>query len=148
MLSLYKYLIVSSVFPTSDFGVGIFFLIAPFPDLCLLVPFWCNFVQDKYISKKLKIKLNLLKLKHGVQRSHLEACSLKKCTLIYTNFVFKCLVLYFGIKNEELEKSLNSFPLAVKILKLLETAFHLVMFINCYKLKYTVSLYRRALPIL
>ena len=26
-------------FPTSVFGVGIFFLIAPFPDLCLLVPF-------------------------------------------------------------------------------------------------------------
>ena len=25
-------------FPTSVFGVGIFFLIAPFPDLCLLVP--------------------------------------------------------------------------------------------------------------
>ena len=27
-------------FPTSVFGVGIFFLIAPFPDLCLLVPFY------------------------------------------------------------------------------------------------------------
>ena len=35
-----KYLIVSMVFPTSVFGVGIFFLIAPFPDLCLLVPFY------------------------------------------------------------------------------------------------------------
>ena len=38
-VSWYKYLIVSLVFPTSVFGVGIFFLIAPFPDLCLLVPF-------------------------------------------------------------------------------------------------------------
>ena len=37
--SWYKYLIVSLVFPTSVFGVGIFFLIAPFPDLCLVVPF-------------------------------------------------------------------------------------------------------------
>ena len=27
-------------FPTSVFGVGIFFLIALFPDLCLLVPFY------------------------------------------------------------------------------------------------------------
>ena len=27
-------------FPTSVFGVGIFFLIAPFPDLCLLVPLY------------------------------------------------------------------------------------------------------------
>ena len=33
------YLIVILVFPTSVFGVVIFFLIAPFPDLCLLVPF-------------------------------------------------------------------------------------------------------------
>ena len=35
MVSWYKYLIVSLVFPTSVFGVVIFFLIVPFPDLCL-----------------------------------------------------------------------------------------------------------------
>ena len=51
------------------------------------------------------------------QRSHSEACSLKKCTLPYINFVFKCLVLYFGIKKEWLEKSLNTFSLAANILK-------------------------------
>ena len=39
MFSKYKYLIVNLVFPTSVFGVGIFFLIVPFPDHCLLVPF-------------------------------------------------------------------------------------------------------------
>ena len=40
-VSWYKYLIVSLFFfPTSVFGVGIFLLIAPFPDLCLLVPFY------------------------------------------------------------------------------------------------------------
>ena len=38
MFLWYKYLIVSLVFLISVFGVGIFFLIAPFPDLCLLVP--------------------------------------------------------------------------------------------------------------
>ena len=32
-------------FPTSVFGVGIFFLIAPFPDLCLLVPFYLKIVH-------------------------------------------------------------------------------------------------------
>ena len=31
MLSWYKYLTVNLVFPTSVFGVGIFFLIVPFP---------------------------------------------------------------------------------------------------------------------
>ena len=37
-----KYLIVSLFFPTSVFGFwsGNLFLIAPFPDLCLLVPFY------------------------------------------------------------------------------------------------------------
>ena len=40
MFSWYKYLIVNLVlFPISVFGVGILFLFAPFPDLCLLVPF-------------------------------------------------------------------------------------------------------------
>ena len=37
MFSWYGCLIVD--FPTSVFGVGIFFLIAPFHDLCLIVPF-------------------------------------------------------------------------------------------------------------
>ena len=40
MFSKYKYLIVNLVFPTSVFWSGNFFPIAPFPDLCLLVPFY------------------------------------------------------------------------------------------------------------
>ena len=68
--------------------------------------------------KELKIKLILLNLKHGAQRSHSEACSLKKCTLPYIYFVFKCLVLYFGIRKEWLEKKMNTFSLAANILKL------------------------------
>ena len=39
MFSWYRYLIVSLVFPISGFWSGNLFLIAPFPDLCLLVPF-------------------------------------------------------------------------------------------------------------
>ena len=38
MFSLYKYLIVSCFFPPR-FLSGNLFLIAPFPELCLLVPF-------------------------------------------------------------------------------------------------------------
>ena len=37
MFSWYKYLIVSLFFPTLVFWSGSLFLIAPFPDLCLLV---------------------------------------------------------------------------------------------------------------
>ena len=39
MFSWYKYLIVSLIFSHLGFGSGNLFLIAPFPDLCLLVPF-------------------------------------------------------------------------------------------------------------
>ena len=38
----YKYLIVSLVFSHLGFWSGNLFLIAPFPDLCLLVPFYCD----------------------------------------------------------------------------------------------------------
>ena len=39
MFSWYKYLIVGLVFSRLGFWSGNLFLIAPFPDLCLLVPF-------------------------------------------------------------------------------------------------------------
>ena len=41
-VSWYKYLIVSLVFSHLGFWSGNLFLIAPFPDLCLLVPFCCS----------------------------------------------------------------------------------------------------------
>ena len=40
MFSWYKYLIVSLVFSHLGFWSGSLFLIAPFPDLCLLVLFY------------------------------------------------------------------------------------------------------------
>ena len=39
-VSWYEYLIVSLVFSHLGFWSGNLFLIAPFPDLCLLVPFY------------------------------------------------------------------------------------------------------------
>ena len=39
MFSKYKYLIVNLVFSHVGFGIESFFLVAPFPDHCLLVPF-------------------------------------------------------------------------------------------------------------
>ena len=43
-VSWYKYLIVSLVFSHLGFWSGNLFLIAPFPDLCLLVPFYARCV--------------------------------------------------------------------------------------------------------
>ena len=44
-VSWYKYLIVSLVFSHLGFWSGNLFLIAPFPDLCLLVPFYARFAK-------------------------------------------------------------------------------------------------------
>ena len=67
------------------------------------------FLFKRGTFQRIKIKLILPNLKHGTQRSHSEACSLKKCTLPYIYFVFKCLMLYFGIKKEWLEKKFEHF---------------------------------------
>ena len=45
MFSWYKYLIVNLFFFHLGFWSGNLFLIAPFPDLCLLVPFCIPFFQ-------------------------------------------------------------------------------------------------------
>ena len=63
-VSWYKCLIVSLVFSHLGFWSGNLFLIAPFPELCLLVPFdysdmvcfkiVCNFVHRIFINNLLK----------------------------------------------------------------------------------------------
>ena len=55
-VSWYKYLIVSLVFSHLGFWSGNLFLIAPFPDLCLLVPFFedMNSVNCEPLSSKLQ----------------------------------------------------------------------------------------------
>ena len=47
-VSWYKYLIVGLVFSHLGFWSGNLFLIAPFPDLCLLVPFYMSKYSDKH----------------------------------------------------------------------------------------------------
>ena len=47
-VSWYKYLIVSLVFSHLGFWSGNLFLIAPFPDLCLLVPFYFTDCVNNY----------------------------------------------------------------------------------------------------
>ena len=62
MFSLYKYLIVSLVFSHLGFWSGNLFLIAPFPDLCLLVPF-CLIFAYLYLFRHSIILLNNAKCK-------------------------------------------------------------------------------------
>ena len=50
-VSWYKYLIVSLVFSHLGFWSGNLFLIAPFPDLCLLVPFHCMWRKEVILQE-------------------------------------------------------------------------------------------------
>ena len=52
----YKYLIVNLVFSHFGFWSGNFFLIAPLPDHCLLVPFYAKILKDiNFCSTKISI---------------------------------------------------------------------------------------------
>ena len=57
-VSWYKYLIVSLVFSHLGFWSGNLFLIAPFPDLCLLVPFQMKQTMNGAVACKKLIILN------------------------------------------------------------------------------------------
>ena len=60
-VSWYKYLIVSLVFSHLGFWSGNLFLIAPFPDLCLLVPLGTVTIKkSKSILLEFKLILGLL----------------------------------------------------------------------------------------
>ena len=59
-VSCYKYLIVSLVFSHLGFWSGNLFLIAPFPDLCLLVPFCSNIGVPHYFVYLLEVGVNTL----------------------------------------------------------------------------------------
>ena len=58
MFSWYKYLIVSLVFSHLGFWSGNLFLIAPFPDLCLLVPFYLLLVLIASVSFDAFLNMN------------------------------------------------------------------------------------------
>ena len=60
-VSWYKYMIVSLVFSHLGFWSGNLFLIAPFPDLCLLVPFYC-IASSLNLDKNDLPKLNISRI--------------------------------------------------------------------------------------
>ena len=68
-VSWYKYLIVSLVFSHLGFRSGNLFLIAPFPDLCLLVPFNTLNRQGYSTVAKQNIRLSLLFQRNCILKS-------------------------------------------------------------------------------
>ena len=64
-VSWYKYLIVGLVFSHLGFWSGNLFLVAPFPDLCLLVPFQYTIHETIHIQKY--IYINIFMKQHIIQ---------------------------------------------------------------------------------
>ena len=71
-VSWYKYLIVSLVFSHLGFWSGNLFLIAPFPDLCPLVPFHANVKHVSIVFEK--FQSYLWKTVEGVDRPMKALC--------------------------------------------------------------------------
>ena len=81
-VSWYKYLFVSLVFSHIGFWSGNLFLIAPFPDLCLLVPFYftdpsASFFHDAFLCRILKFNDAFDAYKRCL--SYCLSCSVDKC---------------------------------------------------------------------
>ena len=59
-----KYLIVSLVFSHLGFWSGNLFLIVPFPDLCLLVPFYCVKIFTMFLHTTIPYMMQERIMKH------------------------------------------------------------------------------------
>ena len=82
MFSWYKYLIVNLFFPTSVFGIGIFFLIVPVPDLCRLHVSSC-------FANAAKLQQSLLVLQMHFY-SAASSCFASTWAEIYNNLFLLC----------------------------------------------------------
>ena len=86
-VSWYKYLIVSLFFSHLGFWSGNLFLIAPFPDLCLRVPFDApgvplniRLASDQYYP--------LRKLAHAIYTDFFSALKIENFQLIFFLYIF------------------------------------------------------------
>ena len=80
-VSWYKYLIVSLVFSHLGFWSGHLFLIAPFPDICLLVPF-----SPLQKPRREKTKLTIRHLYHDIV-SRMSSYFPNRWPLSYLNLI-------------------------------------------------------------
>ena len=106
-VSWYKYLIVSLVFSHLGFWSGNLFLIAPFPDLCLLVPFTIVDKRIKFYSQNTNLlppkpKSSFRHLKQGIQEFHRKYV-LVPADKAANNVVVVCRLHYVNTLKQELD---------------------------------------------
>ena len=88
-VSWYKYLIVSLVFSHLGFWSGNLFLIAPFPDLCLLVPFYSSYNENFHINIKNLVQ-HIMNFSHYIMHTiqHIIKCEQDIMTMMNQMFLF------------------------------------------------------------
>ena len=123
MFSWYKYLIVSLVFSHLGFWSGNLFLIAPFPDLCLLVPFYTalqryqissgNIISNSKTSGKRTNSINHRNKQNEMLYQHYVLCSQGVCgafSMIVKSFLDATYVTKLPGNHFVLFHSLHSKP--------------------------------------
>ena len=88
MFSWYKYLIVNLVFSLLGFWSGNLFLIAPFPDLCLLVPHSSFF--NTLIRTHAPLKISVTQNKVGGPRGYTLSLTPNARTTLSRKRLFPC----------------------------------------------------------
>ena len=94
-VSWYKYLIVSLVFSHLGFWSGNLFLIAPFPDLCLLVPFSNHIheVGNNKMQMVIYFKICFNNIGFGVGKIYLIAL----CLIPFIVLIHVCICIYYDV---------------------------------------------------
>ena len=103
-VSWYKYLIVSLVFSHLGFWSGSLFLIAPFPDLCLLVPFYATGKRKNFKTQ---------------WESHLLFCVYFDLSYLPTTTDILSLYSQFLIRSLKSVQSIKNYLSGVKTLNLI-----------------------------
>ena len=89
-VSWYKCLIVSLVFSHLGFWSGSLFLIAPFPDLCLLVPFYTLDLSQDWLTLPI-IYENLLRFHRGIMSGNNLVLIIDKLVIRHFELKFELL---------------------------------------------------------
>ena len=108
-VSWYKYLIVSLVFSHLGFWSGNLFLIAPFPDLCLLVPFHNDYIRNMVSEPGSKNK-RLYSYFKGMKCDSSGVATLKKDGTNYSEAIDKAEILNDQFASVFTKEDCSSMP--------------------------------------
>ena len=122
MFSTYKYLIVYLVFTTSVLWSGNFFLIAPFPDHCLLVPYTLATMIALEKQQRLTTCQSLFEILGHIHHSPCSYCHANHWETLYA---YGYCTIPAAVKSKARNKSFtNQHIFYVEAISLVQNDFH------------------------